>query len=118
MPKTFVAFLGGFAGISDFPPFGIFIGELFIIMGAFRTGHYVSAALFILSICVIFAGFSKHIMKISFGDYDVAVQAEEKPSMVWPQYVLLLTSVVLCFWMPDPLYQTILHAVQTISGGG
>jgi hydrogenase-4 component F len=118
MPKTFVAFFGGFAGISGFPPFGIFIGELFIIMGAFRTGHYLSAALFILSICVVFAGFSRHIMKISFGDYDVDDKAEEKLSMVWPQYVLLLTSVVLCFWMPDQLYQTILHAVQTISGGG
>jgi hypothetical protein len=37
MPKTFVAFFGGFAGISGFPPFGIFIGEFFIIIG--RISH-------------------------------------------------------------------------------
>ena len=36
MPRTFVAFFAGFAGISGFPPFGIFIGELFIIVGAFQ----------------------------------------------------------------------------------
>jgi hydrogenase-4 component F len=58
MPKTFVAFFGGFAGISGFPPFGIFIGELLIIIGAFRTGNYIGVGLFILSLCVIFAGFA------------------------------------------------------------
>ena len=31
--------------------------------------------------------------------------------MVWPQYVLLTTSIVLCVWMPDALYQTIVSAV-------
>jgi hydrogenase-4 component F len=37
--------------------------------------------------------------------------------MVWPQYVLLLTSLVLCIWIPDSLYQTIIHAVNSIGGG-
>ena len=119
MPKTFVAFFAGFAGISGFPPFGIFIGELFIIMGAFRAGNYVAAGIFILSLCVIFAGFAKHIMKISFDDTDtsVKIQMEEKAGMIWPQYVLLLTSMVLSFWIPDTLYQTIIHAVNSIGGG-
>ncbi|MBT3311306.1 MAG: hydrogenase [Desulfobacteraceae bacterium] len=119
MPRTFVAFFAGFAGISGFPPFGIFIGELFIIMGAFRAGNYVAAGIFILSLCVIFAGFAKHIMKISFDDTDtsVKIQMEEKAGMIWPQYVLLLTSMVLSFWIPDTLYQTIIHAVNSIGGG-
>ena len=54
--------------ISGFPPFGIFIGEMFIIIGAFRTGHYVMAGIFVLSLCVIFAGFANQVMKISFDD--------------------------------------------------
>jgi hydrogenase-4 component F len=117
MPKTFVAFFGGFAGISGFPPFGIFIGELFIIMAAFRTGHYLAVGLFILSLCVIFAGFARHVMKISFDDSDTAIQIEEKSIMVWPQYVLLTTSLVLCFWIPETLYQTIVQAVAIMGGG-
>jgi hydrogenase-4 component F len=117
MPKTFVAFFAGFAGISGFPPFGIFIGELFIIMGAFRSGHYVSAGIFILSLCVIFAGFANHVLKISFDDMTQPVQMEEKMIMVLPQYALLLTSLVLCFWIPDTLYQTITNAVNIINGG-
>jgi hydrogenase-4 component F len=117
MPKTFVAFLGGFAGISGFPPFGIFIGELFIIIGAFRTGNYVGVGLFIFSLCVIFAGFANNIMKISFSTTDTSIRVDESACLVWPQYALLLTSLVLCFWMPDTLYQTIIHAVNAIGGG-
>ncbi len=119
MPKTFVAFFAGFAGISGFPPFGIFIGELLIIVGAFRNGHYTMAAIFILSLCFIFAGFANHVMKISFGDAspDIRVAITEKACLVWPQYALLLTSLVLCFWMPETLYRTIMEAVAAIGGG-
>ena len=122
MPKTFVAFFGGFAGISGFPPFGIFIGELFIIVGAFRTGHYWAVGIFIASLCVIFAGFANQVMKISFGAFDPEQtnkggQFKERISMVWPQYILLLTSLILCFFIPDTLYQTIMDAVTAIGGG-
>jgi hydrogenase-4 component F len=117
MPRTFVAFIAGFAGISGFPPFGMFIGELLIIVGAFRTGHYLGAGLFVLSLCVIFAGFANNIMKISFKASEADIRMEECASMIWPQYMLLLTSVVLCFWMPETLYQTIMLAVRTIGGG-
>lgn len=117
MPKTFIAFFAGFAGISGFPPLGIFIGELFIIMGAFRAGHYVAAGIFILSLCVIFAGFGNQVMKISFNPSKKTIQLKEKASMVWPQYILLLTSLILCFFMPDTLYQTIVDAVTAIGGG-
>ena len=118
MPKTFVAFFAGFAGISGFPPFGLFIGEVLIVVGAFRSGHYILAGIFAASICVIFAGFSKHIMKISFDKSDVGnIKIKEKASMIWPQYILLLTSVTLGLWMPDILYQTILNAVKAIGGG-
>jgi len=122
MPKTFVAFFAGFAGISGFPPFGIFIGEMFIIAGAFRAGHYIIASIFILSLCVIFAGFANQTMKISFDDFDgngsdKLMGLKERASMVWPQYILLLTSLVLCFYMPDTLYQTIIDAVTAIGGG-
>jgi hydrogenase-4 component F len=117
MPKTFVAFFSGFAGISGFPPFGIFIGEFFIIMAAFQTGQYVAVGLFIFSLCVIFAGFARHVMKISFDDVDTTIPIEEKSIMVWPQYALLMTSLVLCFWIPETLYQTIVQALATMGGG-
>lgn len=117
MPKTFIAFFGGFAGISGFPPFGIFIGEIFIIMAAFKAGKFTAVGIFIFSLCVIFAGFAHQVMKISFNPSEHPVRIKESFNMVWPQYVLLLTSLFLCFFIPDTLYQTIIDAVTAIGGG-
>jgi len=117
MPKTFLAFFAGFAGISGFPPFGIFIGELFIILGAFRGKHYAMAGIFILSLCVIFAGFANQVMKISFDHSKATIRLKEKPGLVWPQYILLLTSLVLCISIPDTVHQTIIDAISAIGGG-
>lgn len=117
MPKTFVAFFGGFAAISGFPPFGMFIGELLIIIAAFRSGCYAGAVIFMVSICVIFAGFANQVMKISFDDAKAKHRLHVTNSMLWPQYALLLTSVVLSFWMPDTLYRTIIDAITSIGGG-
>ncbi|MFZ0613114.1 MAG: proton-conducting transporter membrane subunit [Desulfobacterales bacterium] len=112
MPGTFAAFFGGFVAIAGFPPFGIFLGELFIILAAFRAGHFWAAGLFIFSICVIFAGFANHVLQISFGGGSAAIRITEKPGLIWPQYALLLTSLLLCLWMPGTLYRTILTAVS------
>jgi len=117
MTKTFLAFFAGFAGISGFPPFGIFIGELFIILGAFRAKHYIMVGIFILSLCVIFAGFANQVMKISFDNSKKTIRLKEKPGLVWPQYILLLTSLGLCFFVPESLYQTIVDAISAIGGG-
>ncbi len=117
MPRTFLAFFAGFVGISGFPPFGIFIGELFIILGAFRAGHYAMAGIFILSLCVIFAGFANQVMKISFDSSKKTIRLKEKPGLVWPQYILLLTSLVLCFFIPESVHQTIVDAITAIGGG-
>jgi len=56
-------------------------------------------------------------MKISFDDFDGTIQLKEKASMVWPQYILLLTSLIFCFYMPDTVYQTIVDAVTAVGGG-
>ena len=117
MPKTFVAFMGGFAGIAGFPPFGIFIGEFMIVLAAFRSGQFLTVGLFTLSLCVILAGLSKNILKIAYDRSDEGSPIEERTSMVLPQFVLLSTSIVLCFWMPDALYQTLVNAAKAIGGG-
>jgi len=56
-------------------------------------------------------------MKMSFNKSDAVIRIKERASLVWPQYLLLLTSLILCFYMPDTLYQTIIDAVTAIGGG-
>ncbi len=115
-PKTFIAFFAGFAGISGFPPFGIFISELLIILGAFQQGRTISISIFIAALVLIFAGAARLVMKMSFGKWDEEILVDEKMARVLPSYALLLTSIILCIWLPDSLYQTILSAIATIGG--
>ena len=117
MPRTFVAFFAGFAAISGLPPFGIFIGELFVILGAFKAGHHIGVTVLVISLCAVIAGFANQAMRVSFNASDATIGLTEKANLVWPQYALLLTSLVLCFWIPDTLYQTIMNAVTSVSGG-
>ncbi len=116
-PKTFVAFFAGFAGISGFPPFGIFISELIIIMGAFQNRRYAALAVFIFCLILIFAGASRIVMRISFGAVDTEILVEEKFLRILPSYVLLMTSIVLCVWLPDSIYATILNTIKLLGGG-
>lgn len=116
-PKTFVAFFGGFAGVSGFPPFGLFISELLIIMGAFQSRRYVTLAVFVFCLTLIFAGASRIFMRMSFASYGEEILVEEKLFRVLPSYALLLTSIVLCMWMPDSIYETLLNTIKAIGGG-
>ena len=117
LPRTFLSFFAGFAGISGFPPFGIFFSELLIIIGAFRSGHYISITIFIFCLILIFAGAARLVMRMSFAQHGEAILVPEKLWRVVPSYVLLLTSALLCVWLPDTLYQTIINAIAVIGGG-
>lgn len=115
-PKSFGTFFAGFAGISGFPPFGIFISELLIIIGAFQSERYVSVGIFIFSLILIFAGGARIVMRMSFAATEQPVLVDEKMMRVLPSFVLLLTSLVLCLWLPEDLYQTIINAISVIGG--
>jgi hydrogenase-4 component F len=71
----------------------------------------------VVSLCAIFAGFVNQVMKISFNPSEAVVGLHERASLVLPQYVLLTTSLILCFWIPDSLYRTIIDAVTSAAGG-
>ncbi|KAB2889040.1 MAG: hydrogenase [Desulfobulbaceae bacterium] len=116
-PKTFVAFFAGFAGISGFPPFGIFISELLIIMGAFQRGRYAVLAIFLFCLTLVCAGAARIVMRISFAaNTGEDVLVEERMIRILPSYALLLTSIGLCLWMPESIYQIILSTIKVLGG--
>jgi hydrogenase-4 component F len=115
-PKTFVSFFAGFAGVSGFPPFGIFISELLIIMGAFQAGRFAVMAAFIFCLILVFAGAARIVMRISFTSTNADILVEERFLRVMPSYALLLTSIVLFVWMPDTIYETILNTIKILGG--
>ena len=117
-PRTFTAFFAGFAGISGFPPFGIFISEVLIIMGAFQQGKNISVSIFIFALILIFAGASRLVTRMCFSSCENPdILVEENWARTLPSFALLAASLALCIWLPDSLYQTILSAIATIGGG-
>ncbi len=116
-PKTGITFFAGFAGISGFPPFGLFISELLIILGAIKAGRYVAISIFIFCLILIFAGASRLVMQMVLKDRDdVEIQVPEKWMRALPPLILLLTSLALVIWLPDSLYQTIQNAISSVGG--
>jgi hydrogenase-4 component F len=116
LPRTGVAFLSGFVGLCGLPPFGLFVSELLILLGAFRSGHPVAAAMFIATLLLVIAGFSRVVLSLSFGPVQEELQIPEQPLRILPSFALLLTSLVLCLWMPEPIYRLITNAIAVIGG--
>jgi hydrogenase-4 component F len=116
LPKTFVSFFAGFVGIAGLPPFGLFVSELFILIGAIETGHHLYAALFIFCLLLVVAGAAQIVTDMSFSENVVEVHGVEKLLRVFPPYILLLTSLFLTVWMPDQIYATILDTIKIIGG--
>ena len=116
LPKTFVSLFAGFVGISGLPPFGLFVSEVIIIIGAFQNERYLSMAFFLLAVTLVFAGTGRVIMSMSFGETGAELKVKENMFRVIPPYVLLLASVTLCVWMPDVIYNAILNSIEMIGG--
>jgi hydrogenase-4 component F len=115
-PKTFLSFFAGFVGISGLPPFGIFLSELFILIGAFQTGHWLGAILFMFSILLVLAGAAQIVTEMSFGGEEQQTFGRERLLRVVPPYVLLLASIVLCVWMPGAMFNTIINTIKIVGG--
>jgi hydrogenase-4 component F len=116
LPKTFISFFAGFIGISGLPPFGMFISEVIIIIGAFQSERYISIGLFLLALTLVFAGAGRVFMSMSFGETSEPLKVKEKTLRLLPPYALLLVSAILCIWMPDVIHDTIINSIKIIGG--
>lgn len=116
LPRTFVSFFAGFIGISGLPPFGTFISEVMIIIGAFQGGRYIAIAVFIVALSLVVAGAGRIFMSMSFGECNEKIEGKERLLQLLPPYALLLASVVLCIWMPDALFETIQNTIKALGG--
>ncbi len=118
LPKTAIVFFSGFVGISGLPPFGLIVSEVLIVIGALRTHHPVVATIFVSGLLLVFSGASRHIIHMTFGTPQVEeLLVEEKLPRLLPSYILLATSILLTFWMPDALWN-IINQAATLMGGG
>jgi hydrogenase-4 component F len=116
LPKTFVSFFAGFVGTSGLPPFGLFVSELFILIGTLTNGHSLYAAIFVFCLLLVVAGAAQIVTDMSFSENIAENHGDEKILRVLPTYSLLLVSVLLTVWIPEGMYATILNTIKIIGG--
>ncbi len=68
MPRTGAAWVLASLAVTGAPPFGTFLGELLIVVGALAVGAVWVAALFVLAILVAFLGVNGQVGRMVFGE--------------------------------------------------
>ncbi len=115
LPVSAGLFLAGFIAITGSPPFGPFVSEFSILNGAFASGRFLVAGLFLVFLLVVFIGMGQTVLKVVQG----RVPAELPPTRyrdAWhttaPVVVLLTLVLLLGVFIPAPLRGLLDDAVR------
>jgi len=115
LPLSCVLFLAGFLAITGSPPFGPFISEFAILNGAFDTGRFISAGLFLFLLLVVFIGMGKTVLQVVQGSVPAEVHNtpyREGWLTTAPVIVLMGIVLLLGLYIPAPLAALLNDAVH------
>jgi hydrogenase-4 component F len=108
--------LAAFA-ITGLPPFGLFQSEVTALSGAFESGHVWAAALFIIGVVAIFAGFLVRMAGLCLGPPSQGSQREpECPWKLTAMGMVAVATVAAGFIVPPPVYELIQRAALLVGG--
>jgi hydrogenase-4 component F len=117
VPMSGVLWLAGLAAIAGMPPFGLFVSELTILRGALNGGAYVTAILYLVFLAIAFAALSRVMIRMAYGEAPTTVPTTaEEPTSVIPPLCLLLCTLVLGLWIPQPLLDVLRDASAFLGG--
>jgi hydrogenase-4 component F len=103
--------------LAGTPPFSIFVSELLIVKAALAAGSYVTVAVFLAMVVIIFAGLIHHVGQVVFGraGEDVDRSRERRAPLVGA-LVLAAVMILLGVTLPHPLDQLLTRATEIILG--
>jgi len=112
IPFTSVLFIAGFLIVTGVPPFGIFLTKMQILSVGIQINPIITIiALFFMTL--IFIGFLKHIISMFFSRKPENIEVGE--GSIWliiPPLTLLVTIIILSFYIPPFLYRLINDVVS------
>jgi hydrogenase-4 component F len=118
LPWTGVLFLVATLAVTGTPPFSLFQSEFITLTAALAAGRGWAAFLFITGVVTIFAGFLVHMAKLNLS----AAYPQRLPRAVecpWKLGAILFvagTVILLCVWLPAPLYALVQGAAAIVEG--
>lgn len=113
IPLSASLFLAGFLAITGSPPFGPFISEFSILNGAFSSGRFLEAALFLVFLLVVFIGMGITVLKVVQGvpPKDVEDYRESALTTV-PPFLFMGLVVFMGLYIPPFLKDMLNQAIQ------
>jgi hydrogenase-4 component F len=116
MPLTGALLIAVVLAVTAVPPFGLFQSEFIILAGALAANHAGAAALFLLCVVAIFAGFLRHVVNLTLGEPPNA--APEAVSW-WKNGAMLGSIAVIAvsgLFLPGPLFKLAKAAADILGG--
>jgi hydrogenase-4 component F len=115
LPVSAALFLAGFLAITGSPPFGPFISEFSILNGAFSAGHYLSGALFLVFLLLVFIGMGITVLKVTQGKVPDDIENSgyrDGVGTVAPLFAFMAIVLLLGLYIPAPLEAMLREAVR------
>jgi len=118
MPATGLAWVVSAAAVTGAPPFGTFLGELLIVVGAISVGQVWVAGVVVAAILVAFLGVNSQIGRMVFGEATANSRPLAGSSDSGWGYAYLNVGVALAIGVAAlPYLSSALRAAATLLGG-
>jgi len=113
MPITSIMFLIGGLAIIGLPPFNIFVSKFMILSSGFDTNHGLASFILILFLAIVFIGFIKNIISMTFGKAKLEIKRGDLGYLsIIPMGILIVFIIVLGIYIPEPLHILINDTVK------
>lgn len=117
MPFTGMLFLIGGLAILGLPPFSMFLSEFFVLSSGFSSGQFVAVLFMAIFLIAIFAGFARHLIRMTFGNPEKEMKHGELGKLaVVPMIILGALTIIFGIYVPDQLKSLADAASSTIGG--
>jgi hydrogenase-4 component F len=120
LPFSGTVMLLGALAIAGCPPFNVFLSEFTILKAAIDKGNWVTFALFILFVTIVFGGVLYHFGNMAFGkpgtDIEKGEKKREYKMSLLAIIVLAVLMLVFGLYIPGFLDGMLNNSVKIITG--
>ncbi len=116
MPFTAFMMAAGTLAIIGVPPFSVFVGEFTLLYGTIESGMSAVAAIMVVLLALVFAGFVRQVFLMLSGEPKDEVEDHREPSRTVPLIILFALTLALGLFMPDRMVDWMHGIVEVVCG--